>query len=186
VARLELRGVRKSFQSVEVIHGVDLTVESGAFAVLVGPSGYGKSTLLRMIAGLEDVTAGEIRLDGQRYEHLLPSSRGMAMVFQSYALYPHMSVRENLRFGLVCHKVPKTEIAERIARAAEILRWSAAISPRIFTRSSAWRLDSGSSNRNAFGSFTIARPIATRWLCPPDNCDGCAPANARSAGSVRQ
>ena len=122
MARLELRGVRKSFEAVEVIHGVDLTVESGAFTVFVGPSGCGKSTLLRMIAGLEDVTAGEIRFDGERCEHLLPSRRGMAMVFQSYALYPHMSVRENLRFGLVCHKVPKAEIAERIARAANILQ----------------------------------------------------------------
>ena len=115
VARLELKGVRKSFQSVEVIHGVDLTVETGSFTVFVGPSGCGKSTLLRMIAGLEDVTAGEILLDGRRCDHLIPAARGMAMVFQSYALYPHMSVRENLRFGLVCQGLAKAEIAARIA-----------------------------------------------------------------------
>jgi multiple sugar transport system ATP-binding protein len=83
VAELELRGVRKSFHGAEVIHGLDLTVKSGSFTVFVGPSGCGKSTLLRMIAGLEDVTAGEIRLDGPHFEHLLPSSRGMAMVFQA-------------------------------------------------------------------------------------------------------
>src|ERR1700678_4707787 len=119
---IQLKDVRKAFGAVSIINGIDLNIENGEFAVFVGPSGCGKSTLLRMIAGLEDVTAGEIRLDGQRCEHLLPSSRGMAMVFQSYALYPHMSVRETLRFGLVCHKVPKAKIAERIARAAEILQ----------------------------------------------------------------
>ena len=159
MARLELRGVRKSFQSVEVIHGVDLTVESGAFAVFVGPSGCGKSTLLRMIAGLEDVTAGEIRLDGQRCEHLLPSSRGMAMVFQSYALYPHMSVRENLRFGLVCHKVPKNEIAERIARAAEILQIA-----HLLERQPS-QLSGGQSQRVAI--ISSRRRAGWRWCSSP-------------------
>src|ERR1700726_2740401 len=124
MAKLELKRVHKSFQSLEVIHGVNLTVEDGSFTVFVGPSGCGKSTLLRMIAGLEDVTAGEILLDDLRCEHLIPAARGMAMVFQSYALYPHMSVRENLRFGLVCQGLPKAEIDARIARAAEILQIS--------------------------------------------------------------
>src|SRR5215469_1247694 len=105
MAKLELKGVRKSFQSVEVIHGVDLTVKDGSFTVFVGPSGCGKSTLLRMIAGLEDISAGEILLDDARCDRLTPAARGMAMVFQSYALYPHMSVHENLRFGLVCQKL---------------------------------------------------------------------------------
>src|ERR1700677_720215 len=165
VARLELRGVRKSFQSVEVIHGVDLTVESGTFAVFVGPSGCGKSTLLRMIAGLEDVTAGEIRLDGQRCEHLLPSSRGMAMVFQSYALCPHMSVRENLRFGLVCHKVPTTEIAERIARAAEILQIG-----HLLERQSS-QLSGGQSQRVAIGRAIVKEPKAFLFDEPLSNLD---------------
>jgi multiple sugar transport system ATP-binding protein len=165
VARLELRGVRKSFQSVEVIHGVDLTVESGAFAVFVGPSGCGKSTLLRMIAGLEDVTAGEIRLDGQRCEHLLPSRRGMAMVFQSYALYPHMSVRENLRFGLVCHKVAKTEIAERIARAANILQIA-----HLLERQPS-QLSGGQSQRVAIGRAIVKEPKAFLFDEPLSNLD---------------
>src|SRR6202051_3237180 len=122
MARLELRGVRKSFQSLEVIHGINLAVDDGSFTVFVGPSGCGKSTLLRMIAGLEEVSDGEIHLDGRRCDHLIPSARGMAMVFQSYALYPHMSVFENLRFGLVCQRLPKAEIETRIRRAAEILQ----------------------------------------------------------------
>ena len=122
MARLELKGVRKSFQSVEVIHGVDLTVKDGSFAVFVGPSGCGKSTLLRMIAGLEEMSAGEILLDGARCDRLTPAARGMAMVFQSYALYPHMSVHENLRFGLVCQNLPKAEIEKRIGRAAKSCR----------------------------------------------------------------
>src|SRR6202158_3882096 len=122
MARLELRNVRKSFQSLEVIHGINLAVEDGSFTVFVGPSGCGKSTLLRMIAGLEEMTSGEVHIGGIRCDHLLPSARGMAMVFQSYALYPHMSVFENLRFGLVCQRLPKAEVEARIRRAAEILQ----------------------------------------------------------------
>ena len=110
MAKLELKAVRKSFQATEVIHGIDLTVDDGSFTVFVGPSGCGKSTLLRMIAGLEEVSDGEIHLNGARCDHLIPSARGMAMVFQSYALYPHMNVAENLRFGLVCQRLPKAEI----------------------------------------------------------------------------
>jgi len=165
VAELQLKGVRKSFQSVEVIHGMDLVVKSGSFAVFVGPSGCGKSTLLRMIAGLEDVTAGEIRLDGERCEHLLPSARGMAMVFQSYALYPHMSVRENLRFGLVCHKVPKAEIAERIARAADILQIA-----HLLERQPS-QLSGGQSQRVAIGRAIVKEPKAFLFDEPLSNLD---------------
>ena len=154
MARLELKGVRKSFQSVEVIHGVDLTVEAGSFTVFVGPSGCGKSTLLRMIAGLEDVTVGEILLDGRRCEHLIPAARGMAMVFQSYALYPHMSVRENLRFGLVCQGLPKAEIAARIGRAADILQIAA-----LLERKPA-QLSGGQSQRVAIGRAIVKEPKA--------------------------
>jgi len=165
VAELELRGVRKSFHAVEVIHGLDLTVKSGSFTVFVGPSGCGKSTLLRMIAGLEDVTAGEIRLDGQRFEHLLPSSRGMAMVFQSYALYPHMNVRENLRFGLVCQKVPKAEIATRIARAADILQIT-----HLLDRQPS-QLSGGQSQRVAIGRAIVKEPKAFLFDEPLSNLD---------------
>ena len=165
MAELQLKGVRKSFQSVEVIHGMDLVVKSGSFAVFVGPSGCGKSTLLRMIAGLEDVTAGEIRLDGERCEHLLPSARGMAMVFQSYALYPHMSVRENLRFGLVCHKVPKAEIAERIARAADILQIA-----HLLERQPS-QLSGGQSQRVAIGRAIVKEPKAFLFDEPLSNLD---------------
>ena len=165
MAQLELKGVRKSFQTVEAIRGVDLTVKSGSFTVFVGPSGCGKSTLLRMIAGLEDVTAGEIRLDGQRCEHLLPSSRGMAMVFQSYALYPHMSVRENLRFGLVCQKVPKREIAERIARAADILQIA-----HLLDRQPS-QLSGGQSQRVAIGRAIVKEPKAFLFDEPLSNLD---------------
>ena len=154
MAQLELRGVRKSFHSRRSDPRLDLTVESGSFTVFVGPSGCGKSTLLRMIAGLEDVTAGEIRLDGERCEHLLPSSRGMAMVFQSYALYPHMSVRENLRFGLVCQKVPKAEIATRIARAADILQIA-----HLLDRQPS-QLSGGQSQRVAIGRAIVKEPKA--------------------------
>jgi multiple sugar transport system ATP-binding protein len=165
MAELQLKGVRKSFQSVEVIHGMDLVVKSGSFTVFVGPSGCGKSTLLRMIAGLEDVTAGEIRLDGVRCEHLLPSARGMAMVFQSYALYPHMSVRENLRFGLVCHKVPKAEIAERIARAADILQIA-----HLLERQPS-QLSGGQSQRVAIGRAIVKEPKAFLFDEPLSNLD---------------
>src|ERR1700710_209667 len=121
MASIELKNLRKSYQSVQVIHGIDLKIEDGSFTVFVGPSGCGKSTLLRMIAGLEEVSSGEVHIVGQRCDHLLPSARGMAMVFQSYALYPHMNIYENLRFGLVCQKTPKAEVEPRIKRAAEIL-----------------------------------------------------------------
>ena len=165
MARLDLKGVRKSFQSIEVIHGIDLIVEKGSFTVFVGPSGCGKSTLLRMIAGLEDLTDGEILLDGRRCDHLLPSSRGMAMVFQSYALYPHMSVRENLRFGLVCQKVGKAEIAARIARAADILQIA-----HLLDRQPA-QLSGGQSQRVAIGRAIVKEPKAFLFDEPLSNLD---------------
>jgi multiple sugar transport system ATP-binding protein len=165
LARLELRNLRKSFQAVEVLHGIDLTVHDGSFTVFVGPSGCGKSTLLRMIAGLEDVTAGEILLDHLRCEHLIPAARGMAMVFQSYALYPHMSVRENLRFGLVCQGLPKAEIEARIMRAAEILR----IDQLLHRRPS--QLSGGQSQRVAIGRAIVKEPKAFLFDEPLSNLD---------------
>ncbi|GHA17751.1 sugar ABC transporter ATP-binding protein [Devosia pacifica] len=125
MAKIELKDIRKSFGAVEVIKGVSLDIRSGEFMVFVGPSGCGKSTLLRLISGLEDITAGEMSFDGQVVNALTPSKRGIAMVFQSYALYPHMTVYENMAFGLTLEKgKPKEEIKKRVHRAAEMLQIS--------------------------------------------------------------
>jgi multiple sugar transport system ATP-binding protein len=123
MASIELRNIRKSFGVVEVIKGVDLEVRKGEFMVFVGPSGCGKSTLLRLISGLEDITSGEMLFDGKLVNALAPSKRGIAMVFQSYALYPHMTVYENMAFGLTLEKGKgKDEIRQRVERAADMLQ----------------------------------------------------------------
>jgi multiple sugar transport system ATP-binding protein len=122
MANLELRNVRKSFGVVDVIKGVDLDIRSGEFMVFVGPSGCGKSTLLRLVAGLEDITSGELLFDGKVVNGLAPSKRGIAMVFQSYALYPHMTVYDNMAFGLTLEKGDKEEIRKRVLRAADMLQ----------------------------------------------------------------
>lgn len=122
MAELKLTDARKSFGTIDVLHGIDLAVKDGEFVVFVGPSGCGKSTLLRVIAGLENVTSGEVHIDGQRVTHLPASERGLAMVFQSYALYPHMSVRKNMAFALENMGLKPAEIEERVARAAAMLR----------------------------------------------------------------
>ncbi|MBT9291672.1 ABC transporter ATP-binding protein [Prosthecodimorpha staleyi] len=122
MADLKLTGARKAFGAVDVLHGIDLEVKDGEFVVFVGPSGCGKSTLLRVIAGLEMVSAGEVHIDGQRVTHLPASDRGLAMVFQSYALYPHMTVARNMAFALENMRLPKAEIDARVRRAAEMLR----------------------------------------------------------------
>ena len=122
MGQVQLRGVRKSFGTVDVIRGIDLDVRDGEFLVFVGPSGCGKSTTLRMIAGLEDITAGEIAIDGVRANELHPADRGAAMVFQSYALYPHMTVAENMGFALKMAGVPRAERDEQVQRTAAKLR----------------------------------------------------------------
>jgi multiple sugar transport system ATP-binding protein len=122
MAEVVLRGIRKSFGKVDVIRGVDLAIEHGEFVVFVGPSGCGKSTLLRLIAGLEDLSAGELYIDGRRVNDLLPSQRGIAMVFQSYALYPHMSVYENMAFGLKLARADKGTVDRRVREAARVLQ----------------------------------------------------------------
>ena len=143
------------------VHGLDLDIQDGEFMVLVGPSGCGKTTALRMVAGLEDISSGVLKI-GERIVNYVPSrDRDIAMVFQSYALYPHLSVYENIAFGLKIKKLPKVEIDKRVQNAA-----------RICTRSFASRFDSGSSMRNAAGSRTIARPIATRCRWPPESARG--------------
>ena len=125
MATVELRGVRKSYGSgkhaLEVIHGIDCSVADGEFIVLVGPSGCGKSTLLRMVAGLEEISAGEIAIGSRVVNALEPKDRDVAMVFQNYALYPHMSVRENMAYGLKIRRVAAAEIATRVDRAAVML-----------------------------------------------------------------
>src|SRR3954467_14660166 len=121
MAALTLSGMRKSFGTTEVVHGVDLEVENGEFCVLVGPSGCGKSTLLRMIAGLEEISDGTLAIGGRVVNDVAPKERDIAMVFQNYALYPHMSVAENIAFGLRLRKAPKATINERVAWAAKLL-----------------------------------------------------------------
>lgn len=165
MAGIELKAVRKAFQSLEVIHGIDLAIADGSFTVFVGPSGCGKSTLLRMMAGLEEVTSGEIRIDGQRCDHLLPSARGMAMVFQSYALYPHMNVEQNLKFGLENQKLARQEIAARVAKAANILQIEHLMSRRPS------QLSGGQSQRVAIGRAIVKEPKAFLFDEPLSNLD---------------
>src|ERR1700748_1865085 len=121
MGRITLQGVLKSFGAHAVIHGADLEIEDGSFVVFVGPSGCGKTTLLRLIAGLEDVTAGRILIDGNTVVGVPPAKRGLSMVFQSYALYPHMSVRGNIGFGLKMAGAPRAEIKRRVEAAAATL-----------------------------------------------------------------
>ncbi|MCA9690625.1 MAG: ABC transporter ATP-binding protein, partial [Myxococcales bacterium] len=118
---VEIRGLEKRFGETLVLRGVDLEIPDGAFAVLVGPSGCGKSTLLRLIAGLEEATAGSIRFGGREVTTLAPRERDIAMVFQSYALYPHLSVRDNLAFGLKMRGEAKATIARRVDEVAKML-----------------------------------------------------------------
>lgn len=122
MARIELKNVRKSYGAVNVIKGVDLDIRSGEFMVFVGPSGCGKSTLLRLISGLEDITSGDMLFDGERVNHLAPSKRGIAMVFQSYALYPHMNVYDNMAFGMKLANTTAADIKTRVEKAAKMLQ----------------------------------------------------------------
>ena len=121
---VRLRGIKKRYGKLEVIHGVDLDIEAGEFVVFVGPSGCGKTTLLRMIAGLEEISEGDLQIAGDRVNDVPSSRRGVAMVFQSYALYPHKTVYDNLAFGLKIAKVPKDEIDRRVQAASQILQIS--------------------------------------------------------------
>ena len=122
MARIELKNVRKSYGAFDVIKGVNLDIRSGEFMVFVGPSGCGKSTLLRLISGLEDITSGEMLFDGERVNHLAPSKRGIAMVFQSYALYPHMNVYDNMAFGMKLANTTPEDIRIRVEKAAKMLQ----------------------------------------------------------------
>ncbi len=122
MANIQLKAVRKSYGAVEVIKGVDLDIKKGEFMVFVGPSGCGKSTLLRLISGLESITSGDLLFDGEQVNNVIPSKRGIAMVFQSYALYPHMKVRENMAFGMKLSGASQVERDERVLKAAKMLQ----------------------------------------------------------------
>jgi multiple sugar transport system ATP-binding protein len=160
-----LDNIRKAYGDVEVIHGVDLRIEPGEFTVFVGPSGCGKSTLLRMIAGLEPITGGDLLLDGQRMNEVPAARRGIAMVFQSYALYPHMTVYQNLAFGLETARAPKAEIEQRVARAAEILR----IEPLLKRKPK--QLSGGQRQRVAIGRAIVREPKIFLFDEPLSNLD---------------
>ena len=122
MAGVTIKGLKKSYGDVAVVHGVDLEIADGEFAVIVGPSGCRKSTLLRMVAGLEDISDGTVEIGGEVVNEVAPSKRGVAMVFQTYALYPHMTVYKNMAFGLKQARTPPDEIDRRVRKAAEILQ----------------------------------------------------------------
>lgn len=162
---LKLRGVRKSYDAVEVIKGVDLDIAPGEFVVFVGPSGCGKSTLLRMIAGLEEISGGDLFIGDKRMNDVDPAQRGIAMVFQSYALYPHMTVRENMGFALRFAKKPKDEIAQAVNEAARILE----LGPLLDRRPK--DLSGGQRQRVAIGRAIVRDPRVFLFDEPLSNLD---------------
>jgi sn-glycerol 3-phosphate transport system ATP-binding protein len=165
MATVSLRGVRKSYGALQVIHGVDLDIADGEFVVLVGPSGCGKSTLLRMVAGLETVSGGKVSIGGRVVNDLEPMERDIAMVFQNYALYPHMSVFDNMGYGLRNRGLPKAEIASRVNRAAEILQLGELLArkPR--------QLSGGQRQRVAMGRAIVREPAVFLFDEPLSNLD---------------
>ena len=162
---LTLRGVTKSFGTVDVIKGVDLTVQEGEFCVFVGPSGCGKSTLLRIIAGLEDATAGEVAINGRRVNEVAPARREIAMVFQSYALYPHLTVRDNMGLALKQAGVARADITASVDRAADML----ALGPLLDRRPA--ELSGGQRQRVAIGRAIVRRPRLFLFDEPLSNLD---------------
>jgi len=165
MAGVTIRGVRKSFGAQEVIHGIDVDIADGEFVVLVGPSGCGKSTLLRMIAGLEEATAGDIAIGAKRVNHLSPSERDIAMVFQSYALYPHKTVAANMGFALKLRGVDKATVRKRVEDAAQIL----GLTPYLdrFPRA----LSGGQRQRVAMGRAIVRDPQVFLFDEPLSNLD---------------
>ncbi|GGL72059.1 ABC transporter ATP-binding protein [Wenxinia marina] len=168
-----LKGLRKSFGALEVIKGVDLHVASGEFCVFVGPSGCGKSTLLRMISGLEEQTSGMIEIGGRDVSRAEPKDRGIAMVFQSYALYPHLTVRENIGFGLSLARRPKAEIAEKVAEVARVLQ----LEDYLDRKPKA--LSGGQRQRVAIGRSIIRDPQVFLFDEPLSNLDAALRAQMR-------
>lgn len=165
MGKIQLSSVRKSFGEVDVIPGIDLTIENGEFVVFVGPSGCGKSTLLRLIAGLEDTTSGVIDIDGKDATNLPPAKRGLAMVFQSYALYPHMTVRKNIAFPLKMAGMDQAEQDKRVERAAKVLNLSNYLDRR------PGQLSGGQRQRVAIGRAIVREPAAFLFDEPLSNLD---------------
>jgi multiple sugar transport system ATP-binding protein len=165
MASIDIKDIRKSYGKVPVLHGVDLTIKDGEFVVLVGPSGCGKSTLLRMIAGLEEVTSGEIRIAGNRVNELHPKDRDIAMVFQSYALYPHMNVAGNMSYSLKLRKTAKEKITSAVSAAAAKL----GLDPLLDRRPKA--LSGGQRQRVAMGRAIVRQPKAFLFDEPLSNLD---------------
>jgi len=173
MAELTLKQVRKSFGALEVIKGIDLEVASGEFVVFVGPSGCGKSTLLRIIAGLEEATSGTLTIGGKDVTYAEPSERGIAMVFQSYALYPHMTVAENIGFGLSLARRPKAEIAAKVAATAETLQLTQLLERKPKA------LSGGQRQRVAIGRAIIRDPKVFLFDEPLSNLDASLRAQMR-------
>ena len=165
MGQITLKDVRKSFGDVHVIPGVDLEINDGEFVVFVGPSGCGKSTLLRLIAGLEDTTSGIIAIDGKDATALPPAKRGLAMVFQSYALYPHMTVRKNISFPLKMAGLSEAEQAAKVERAAKVLNLTAYLDRR------PGQLSGGQRQRVAIGRAIVREPAAFLFDEPLSNLD---------------
>ena len=165
MGRIQLKNVTKSFGDVQVIPPLDLTIEDGEFAVFVGPSGCGKSTLLRMIAGLEDLTSGDIEIDGTLATEMPPSQRGLAMVFQSYALYPHMTVRKNIAFPLRMAGMDQAEIDQRVDTAAKSLNLLDYLERKPAD------LSGGQRQRVAIGRAIVREPAAFLFDEPLSNLD---------------
>jgi len=165
MAAVSLRDVRKSYGDLQVIHGVNMDIADGEFIVILGPSGCGKSTLLRMVAGLEAITAGEIRIGERVVNDLEPTDRNIAMVFQNYALYPHMSVYDNMSYGLRIKKFSREEIETRVRRAAEILEL------KNFLDRKPRQLSGGQRQRVAMGRAIVREPAVFLFDEPLSNLD---------------
>jgi multiple sugar transport system ATP-binding protein len=165
MATVQLNQIRKSFEASEIIKGVDLTIHDQELTVFVGPSGCGKSTLLRLIAGLEEITSGDLLIDGQRVNDVPPAKRGLALVFQSYALYPHMNVAENMSFSLKLAGIPKAEREKKVAEAARILNLET------YLERKPKELSGGQRQRVAIGRAIVRNPKVFLFDEPLSNLD---------------
>ena len=165
MATVEIKGLVKTFGKTEVLHGIDLAVEDGEFVVFVGPSGCGKSTTLRLLAGLDEVTSGEILIGGNVVNNLEPKERNIAMVFQNYAIYPHMSVRKNIGFGLRTSKMSKADKVTRIDEVANLLGMTDLLDRKPS------QLSGGQRQRVAIGRAMVRNPVVFLFDEPLSNLD---------------